>query len=258
MDNPINLLCDPKTRKPLTQKNSMLVAEDGKTYPIQHGIPVLIRQQDIVGLNRKYQRFYDIIARGYDFAFWLYAFFNRDIIGMRKSLLKDLVIKPGMRVLETSIGTGFNISLFTKEAEYHGIDISMGMLKVCQRENKKWGYDLQIVQANAEELPYRDNIFDVVFHVGGINFFNDISKAINEMIRVAKPGAEILICDEMQEHVEKSYKRIPFVCRFFKDAKPVFPPLDLIPKNMHNIKLSYSNDKSMYIITFTKPNQGSI
>ena len=49
---------------------------------------------------------------------------------------------------------------------------------------------------NAECLPFADESFDVVFHVGGINFFNDRAKAIREMIRVAKPGSKILIADE--------------------------------------------------------------
>ena len=38
-------------------------------------------------------------------------------------------------------------------------------------------------------------------------FFNDIKRAIDEMIRVAKPGAQILICDETQKYVDSFYKR---------------------------------------------------
>lgn len=249
----LDLLCDPKTHKPLKQNGTVLETEDGKTYPINNDIPVLMDQASITGLNQKYQIFYDKIATWYDWVNWIYMLLHRNGKRLRSDLLKDLVIKPGMRVLETSIGTGFNITLFTKDAEYYGMDISLGMLQVCQRENKKWGYNLHTVQANAEDLPYKDNLFDVVFHVGGINFFNDIPKAINEMIRVAKPGAQILICDETQEHVDKAYKRMPFVRRFFKDAKPVAIPLEFIPQNMKDITLKYNDNKRMYVITFVKP-----
>jgi ubiquinone/menaquinone biosynthesis C-methylase UbiE len=127
------------------------------------------------------------------------------------------------------------------------------MLKVCQRGTKKWDYHVTLAQANAEELPFQDNTFDVVFHVGGINFFNDIPKAINEMIRVAKHGTTILICDETQEHSDTVYKRIPFVRRFYKDTKPMVIPFKHIPSHIQNITLIYSEDKSMYVITFTKP-----
>jgi len=45
-------------------------------------------------------------------------------------------------------------------------------------------------------LLFVDGIFDVVFRVGGINFFNDKARAIAEMIRVARPGTKIVIVDE--------------------------------------------------------------
>jgi len=249
----LDLVCDPKTHTPLTFNGTVLESSGGKTYAIQNDIPVLMDQAELDGLNLKYQRFYDKVAKAWNWIIWFYKFIHKHGPEKRKELLKDLVINPGMTVLETSIGTGFNISLFTKEAHYYGADISMGMLKVCQQENKKWGYDLHIVQANAEELPYKNNTFDVVFHVGGINFFNDIPKAINEMIRVAKPGAQILICDETQEHVDKFYKKVPFIRRFFKDTLPIAIPMNHIPPAMKNIKLAYAEDNRMYVITFTKP-----
>lgn len=249
----LDMLCDPKTHKALRQDGLLLATDDGKTFPIQNDIPVFLKSEDVVGLNLKYQRMYDVIARLYDWIERIYRLFHRNGASLRSQLFKNLSIKPGMRVLETSIGTGFNITLFTKEAECYGIDISMGMLRVCQHQNKKWGYRLHIAQANAEELPLKNEAFDVVFHVGGINFFNDIPKAINEMIRVAKPGAQILISDEMQEHVVKTYQRIPFVRRFFKEATPVVAPMEFIPNDMKDVKLAHAWDGRMYVITFRKP-----
>jgi ubiquinone/menaquinone biosynthesis C-methylase UbiE len=254
MENKVlDVFCDPKSHKSLKQHGLVLETDDGKSFPIQNDIPVFIKPKDVVALNLKYQRFYDTIARWYDWVIWFYKIFRPQGFAERNKLLKDLIIKPGMKVLETSIGTGFNLTLFTKEAEYYGIDISMGMLRVCQRENKKMGYKLHIAQANAEELPLKDVVFDVVFHVGGINFFNNIPGAINEMIRVAKPGAQILISDETQEHVVKAYQRWPFVRRFFKEAKPVVVPMEFIPKDMKDVNLRYAEDKRMYVITFRKP-----
>lgn len=63
------------------------------------------------------------------------------------------------------------------------------------------GWPVELFLGNAEALPYRDNSFESVFHVGGINFFNDKRKAIEEMIRIAKPGARILIADETDKGV---------------------------------------------------------
>jgi len=51
-------------------------------------------------------------------------------------------------------------------------------------------------------LPFADNTFDIVFHNGGINFFNDKALAMNEMLRVAKPGSKLLIADETADFME--------------------------------------------------------
>lgn len=95
--------------------------------------------------------------------------------------------------------------------------------------------------------------FDVVFHFGGINFFNDIPRAIKEMIRVAKPGALIMIGDETQNHIDSWYCKIPFVKKFFNNTEPISPPIGLIPQEMVNIKMGYKWNDSMYMITFHKP-----
>jgi ubiquinone/menaquinone biosynthesis C-methylase UbiE len=88
----------------------------------------------------------------------------------------------------------------------------------------------------------------------GINFFNDREKAIKEMIRVAKPGTKFVIADET-EKVAKAYENTMIARRFFKNRdEAIVPPIDLIPKEMLDIKLSYAcgNDE-LYVITFTKP-----
>jgi len=40
-------------------------------------------------------------------------------------------VKSGWKVLETSIGTGWNIKVLPLDAEYYGVDISRGMLNQC-------------------------------------------------------------------------------------------------------------------------------
>jgi len=50
--------------------------------------------------------------------------------------------------------------------------------------------------ARRSGCPSRTKPSTVVFHFGGINFFNDKAAAIREMIRVAKPGTKFVIGDE--------------------------------------------------------------
>jgi len=79
-------------------------------------------------------------------------------------------------------------------------------------------------------LPFRDNSFDMVFHVGGINFFSDRRKALAEMFRVARAGSKLIVSDETEEVVTGVYQRVPFVKNFFqKRTAPVVSPTDLLP-----------------------------
>jgi len=112
--------------------------------------------------------------------------------------------------------------------------------------------DATLVLANAEDLPFADSSFDVVFHVGAINFFNDRAKAINEMIRVAKPGSLLLIADETETHVKSTYETT--LGSFFKNRKePVVPPVHLIPSEMLDVQLQELRDGQFYALTFRKP-----
>ncbi len=199
----INILRDPKSHQSPTQDGYQLFTEDRSTaYPIIDNIPSFLKKGDVTGNNAKYQRFYDKVGKFTGSVFWfLCRLFRLDLVSKRKDLLSDLHINPGDKVLETSIGAGANIPPLTRDAHYYGVDISLGMLKACQKYTLVKPYDLHLIHANAEHLPFKDETFDMVFHFGGINFFNDIPQAIKEMIRVAKPGSLIMIGDETQEHV---------------------------------------------------------
>jgi ubiquinone/menaquinone biosynthesis C-methylase UbiE len=46
------------------------------------------------------------------------------------------------------------------------------MLANCQLNLQRWRMDADRYLDNAERLPFADSSFDVVYHFGGINFFN--------------------------------------------------------------------------------------
>lgn len=246
---------DPKSHQELVETEDFLITADGKTtYSIIDRIPSFLKEGALTGNNAKYQLFYDKIGRFTGSVYWFFCrLFRLDLVSKRKDLLSDLSIKEDDKVLETSIGAGANIPALTNKAHYFGVDISIEMLRACQSYSLIKPYDLHLIHANAEYLPFKDESFDVVFHFGGINFFNDIPQAIKEMIRVAKPGALIMIGDETQNHIDSWYCKIPFVKKFFKNMPPISPPIGHIPQEMVNINMGYKWNDSMYVITFHKP-----
>jgi SAM-dependent methyltransferase len=232
-----------------------LTTPSGRRFPITGGFVSFAEPQALGGMNAKLNRLYAQIANLYDDIQRLYLPFRglkrRDYIA---AYLAPLDIRAGDKVLETSIGTGANFRLLRKDIHRFGLDLSRDMLSACRDNFGRWGYAAALVQGNAEALPYADASFDVVFHVGGINFFNDRAKAIAEMIRVAKPGSLLLIADETEKHVKGVYEAVPGERGYFRTRDgDVAAPVDLVPPAMQDIRLELLRDDSFYVLTFRKP-----
>src|SRR5262249_314800 len=54
-----------------------------------------------------------------------------------------------------------------------------------------------LAQCEAEELPLASQQFDAVLSIGAFNYFNDPEGALHEMVRAARPGAPIVVSDEV-------------------------------------------------------------
>ena len=131
---------------------------------------------------------------------------------------------------------------------------SLGMLARCRDVWRKKAAGLDLVHCNAEDLPFADNMFDVVFHVGGINFFSDKQKAINEMLRVAKPGTKIMIADETTDFIQQQYKKSLFTRNYFQDTDFDLTEIEnCIPETVQEKKTRLLWDNRFYCITFRKP-----
>ena len=258
----IELLESPATHEPLhfqrDRRSELLVSASGERFPILKGIPQFVDAEALSGQNKKYNHLYQAIGGFYDDTqrVWC-ALKGIDQYAYLRSYLGKLELKAGDRVLETSVGTGLNWKFLpeAKRLKLFGLDLSAEMLSRCQENLRRWNLEADLALGNAEELPYAGESFDCVFHVGGINFFNDRAKAIAEMIRVAKPGTLLLIADETEEHVQAVYENAPYTGSYFKKRKePVLPPIDLVPKEMEDVQLDTSLMKGhFYVLTFRKP-----
>ncbi len=228
-----------------------------KDYPVVDGITHFIQTEELTGWNKRFAGMYDWFSWGYR-AFSLVAF---AYIGMSEEQARrevtDRLQPKGGRVLEVSIGPGVNLPYLVGRSdlgEIYGLDISLGQLSRCREYVAHQGWGIQLQLGNAEQLPYLDCTFDGVFHIGGINFFNNKKKAIEEMIRVARPGARILICDENEKGAQ-AYER--FVPSFKQTAgmhrETVVAPVDLVPPEMQEVRVFDVWNGWMYCIEFRKP-----
>jgi ubiquinone/menaquinone biosynthesis C-methylase UbiE len=255
----VSLLRSPFTGEPLhvvsNQGRESLASTSGEQFPVQSGIAVFLKPEDLTGDNGKYNHLYETIGGFYDDTQRFFsAFRGIDLDSYFRNYMDLLAAKPGDSVLETSVGTGLNFKYLPRGVKLFGLDLSQEMLTNCQANMSRWGMEADLYLGNAERLPFADASFDVVYTAGAFNFFTDRPKAIREMIRVAKPGAHLMIEDETEEYVKSTYESIPFTSSFYKDRKEaVTVPIDLVPPEMEDIHLEMLKDGKFYAVTFRKP-----
>ena len=110
----------------------------------------------------------------------------------------------GWKVLDVAGGTGdvaFRI-IEASQGQVHAtvLDINASMLGVGRERSAKRGFsaNADFVEANAEELPFADDVFDAYTIAFGIRNVPRIERALAEAFRVLKPGGRFL-CLEFSE-----------------------------------------------------------
>lgn len=110
-------------------------------------------------------------------------------------------VRAGHRVLDLAGGTGDLAAKFSRLVGPKGqvvlADINEAMLKVGRDKLRDSGIvgNVDYVQANAEELPFPDNSFDVITIAFGLRNVTDKDKALRSMYRILKPGGRLLVLE---------------------------------------------------------------
>jgi SAM-dependent methyltransferase len=104
--------------------------------------------------------------------------------------LRHLAIRPGDRVLDIGCGAGSFLRMAAdRGATVCGFDASESLLGLARK--KVPGADLRI--GDMESLPYADDSFDLVTGFNSFFYAADMTAALREAGRVAKPGAPVVI-----------------------------------------------------------------
>jgi demethylmenaquinone methyltransferase/2-methoxy-6-polyprenyl-1,4-benzoquinol methylase len=141
---------------------------------------------------------FDAIAARYDLMNRLLSFGIDQ--RWRSKTARALSLKPGARVLDLATGTAdLALRVAREEAGCHvvGLDPSARMLEVGRRkvEQQKLSERIELVQGDAQSLPFEDRSFDGVCIAFGIRNVPDRPKALREMARVTRPGGRIAILE---------------------------------------------------------------
>ena len=135
------------------------------------------------------------IARRYDFlndlqSFGLHRLWKRRVVNLAQAA-------PGTCALDLCCGTGdLTFALAQRGADATGLDFSPQMLEVAGERNLKSEIsNLKFMEGDAQKTPFAENTFDIVTVGYGLRNLTSWESGVDEMFRVAKPGARLIVLD---------------------------------------------------------------
>lgn len=128
------------------------------------------------------------------------------------------------KVLDVACGSG-TVALVAarRYCEVTGIDYVPELIARAKARAEASGLDADFLVADAQDLPFDDNKFDMVFSVYGVQFAPDQEKAAMEMVRVCRPGGKIALASPIPEGWSGDFFKVN--AKYMPPPPGVNPPL---------------------------------
>jgi 2-polyprenyl-3-methyl-5-hydroxy-6-metoxy-1,4-benzoquinol methylase len=123
-----------------------------------------------------------------------YMRLTADASGKPFSLFVDFSSLNGKDVLDVGCGSGIATQMLAEAgANVTAVDLTPWAVETTRRRLAAFGLEADVQQADAEQLPFADAAFDLVFAWGVIHHSSDMDRALAELVRVCRPGGEIVL-----------------------------------------------------------------
>ena len=180
----IKELACPACKGALKYDNGLRCTSCAEHYEVQKGIPYMILDdmvrfkeeievQDQVAVEYEQVRYQNEYAKRYH-NWWT-------------SLMLSQVSVDG-RILDNGCGIG-NLFEMVPADRIVGLDLSTQMLKHAAKRSSR------LVLGNSQQLPFKDNSFDLVFCRSLLHHLPQPELAVKEMYRILKPAGEVVLAD---------------------------------------------------------------
>lgn len=109
-------------------------------------------------------------------------------------------IKEADTVIDLGSGAGNDAfvarSIVGETGRVYGLDFAGAMLKKARKNAKKLGFiNVEFLKGDIEDMPFKDEIADVIISNCVLNLVPDKTKAFSEMYRVVKTGGHFCVSD---------------------------------------------------------------
>ena len=210
------------------------------------------------------QRLFSEVSKKYDLMNDIMSFRTHRL--WKKRLVEIMNINLNDKIIDVGSGTGDLARIILKENKdisIYSVDLNLEMLNEAKKQlNGQQKKNIKFINANAENLPFKNNFFDkyvISFCLRNITY---IEKALHESFRVLKPGG-IFYCLEfsaptsnLMDKIYSKYKNkiIPFLgekvannrnaYKYLEESISQFPNQKILLDKINNVgfeKTSYIN-----------------
>jgi SAM-dependent methyltransferase len=138
------------------------------------------------------------------------------IMLVAEHLVDTADLHAGWRVLDVATGSGnAAIAAARLGSQVVGVDYVPALLERGRKRAAAEGLDVELVEGDAEALPFPDASFDAVISVFGSMFAPDHARAAAELLRVCRPGGTIALA---------SWTPDGFIGELFQTVSKHMPP----------------------------------
>jgi demethylmenaquinone methyltransferase/2-methoxy-6-polyprenyl-1,4-benzoquinol methylase len=151
----------------------------------------------VEGKKPHIERMFDSIAPRYDVL-------NRVLSGgvdqqWRRIVLKEVLEAQPDRLLDVATGTADLALMAARKGvpKVIGVDIANQMLEVGRVKVTKADLDdrVELLNGDAEKLPFSDQQFDVATVAFGVRNFEDLAAGLKQIHRVLRPGGKLVVLE---------------------------------------------------------------
>jgi ubiquinone/menaquinone biosynthesis C-methylase UbiE len=164
--------------------------------PLNHHITAIDWRSQILEVKQPPERvgaMYTRLARVYEL--WARLTESRP----RRRVLELAEVRDRESLLEAAVGTGAQLVELARAnpgGRVVGIEISDGMLaRACRRLARRGLHRVELRRADARELPFEDESFDLVINSYMLDLLpkDEIPRALAEFRRVLRPGGRLVL-----------------------------------------------------------------
>lgn len=188
------------------------------------------------GKKEQVAEMFDNIAGRYDF---MNRFLSaRTDLSWRRKGIRLLAKRNPKNILDIATGTADMAIMACKllnPDQVTGIDISAQMLEVGKKKVEKEGLagKIQLQLGDSETINFGENTFDAGMVAFGVRNFENLEKGLSEILRVLKPGGQLLILEfaKPRQPIRSFYNlymglMAPQLARWFKQNKDAYKYLN--------------------------------